>query len=323
MPKVILAHISDLHFDGRILNDRFVGIPHRLGHDKVLAFGLMTALEDVLIDCQAEGQPLRLVASGDLTRQGEDSEFAVAHSLLLSQVRLQLDPTDLLGYAISADHFSSVPGNHDQYGASGPMPGHNPAVRGVHFEDTPWHRRITEGQLTLDLFGVDTNSGHLPAGWNLGAWGDISQYEFNQLEQHLNHSRASQVTEHTVRALVMDLRLSSLGGRVPTFVGALFPGCRRRIVQICAEYEISAVLTGHTHSLLSKRLTARKRDGNTHSFYELRSPRTLVAHRNASNGFLAHEITDVADNLRWRAWWYVWKSGGFDRQPQPVADFPI
>jgi 3',5'-cyclic AMP phosphodiesterase CpdA len=94
MPKIILIHISDLHFDSRILNDQFIGIPHRLGHDKELAFGLMTALEDVPFHYQAQ-EPAEVVASGDLTRVGEESEFAVAHTPLLSAARLQLtDPND-------------------------------------------------------------------------------------------------------------------------------------------------------------------------------------------------------------------------------------
>src|SRR6476620_4690041 len=106
MGKIVLAHISDLHFSARILNDKFSGIPHRIGHDKVLAFGLMTALEDVPSHCQTT-EPLNGVVSGDLTRAGTESEFAVAHTLLLSNARLTLvSPPELLGYSIVPNRFA-------------------------------------------------------------------------------------------------------------------------------------------------------------------------------------------------------------------------
>jgi 3',5'-cyclic AMP phosphodiesterase CpdA len=242
MAKIILAHISDLHFDSRILNDRFIGVPHRLGHDKVLSFALMTALEEVPSDCQVQVQgPIDVVVSGDLTRVGDESEFAVAHTLLLSAARLQLiDPNDLLGYKIAADRFASVPGNHDQYGARGwPMPAYNPALRGVHFEDTPWHHTITEasGHLILDLFGVDTNSGRLPGfGLNILAWGDISRQQLIDLERLLTRAPAVSAGQR-MRALVMHHSLSYRGGAGAIIgLAALSPRSRREIRRICAEY---------------------------------------------------------------------------------------
>ena len=72
MGKIILAHISDLHFGSPILNDQFSGIPHRIGHDKVLAFGLMSALEDLPVHCQTNEQ-VNVLVSGDLTRVGDEA----------------------------------------------------------------------------------------------------------------------------------------------------------------------------------------------------------------------------------------------------------
>jgi 3',5'-cyclic AMP phosphodiesterase CpdA len=295
MGKIILAQISDLHFDENILNDRFNRVPGREGHDKVLAFGLMPALEGIPIDCQTT-EPLHVVVSGDLTRTGEASEFAVAHTLLLSTVRLNLlPPPDLLGYGTPEDRFMSVPGNHDQYGA-GPMAAFNPTLSGVHFDATPWHRRIRDstGELTLDLFGIDSNSGRIPAppGLNLLAWGQVADLELNSLENLLRRTPHAP-TGQTIRALVMHHSLSYFGG-VPgalLWMGALLSRSKRRLRHMCATYGISAVLTGHTHDLFCKELVSNSGGGVPHVFWELRSPSTLIGPvYNHVHGFLVHEL---------------------------------
>jgi 3',5'-cyclic AMP phosphodiesterase CpdA len=326
MGKIVLAHISDLHFASRILNDRFTGIPHRIGHDKVLALGLTTALEDLPIHSQIN-DPINVVVSGDLTRAGSESEFAVAHTLLRSTARLtQVAPPDLLGYAVRDDQYASVPGNHDQYGA-GFMAAQNPAVTGVHFEVTPWHRRFEDSndQVTLDLFGIDTNSGFIPApqGGNFLAWGGISTQQFTQLEHLLNTNPP--VPGRTVRALMMHHSLSYLGGTVGSLIwmSALLPLSRTRLRRICANHGIAAILTGHTHTLLCKQLQARTAGGAQRTFWELRSWSTLVGPRKL-NGFLAHEIANrPGGGVSWETYAYPWRSGSFRRQAQAVASFIV
>jgi 3',5'-cyclic AMP phosphodiesterase CpdA len=326
MGKIVLAHISDLHFGSRILNDRFTGIPHRIGHDKVLALGLMTALEDLPLQCQTT-EPLNVVASGDLTRAGNDSEFAVAHTLLLSTARLTLvAPPDLLGYDIAEDRFYSVPGNHDQYGA-GFMATYSSALSGIHFEVTPWYRRIVDSnnEVTLDLFGIDTNTGFVPTppSWNVAAWGAISNQQLTQLEALLIANPP--VQGRTVRALVMHHSLSYFGGGVGVLIwtNAILPPSRLRLRRICADHGIAAILTGHTHSILCKQLNARSSQGARHSFWELRSPSTLVGPRGI-NGFLAHEITNQAGGrVSWNTYSYPWRSRAFHRRAQQVATFVV
>jgi len=326
MGKIVLAHLSDLHFASRILNDRFTGIPHRIGHDKVLAFGLMSALEDLPMHFQTS-ELINVVVSGDLTRIGSESEFAVAHTLLRSSARLtQVPPPDLLGYSIPDDQFTSVPGNHDQYGA-GFMAAQNPALTGVHFEVTPWHRRLVDSndQVTLDLFAIDTNSGFIPApqGGNFLAWGAISAQQFTQLEALLNANPP--VRGRTVRALMMHHSLSYFGGAVGSLLwtSALLPPSRQRLRRICANHEISAILTGHTHTILCKRLSARTSGGTRRAFWELRSWSTLVGPRKI-NGFLAHEISNNRDGgVSWSTYAYRWRSGSFRRAAQAVASFTV
>jgi 3',5'-cyclic AMP phosphodiesterase CpdA len=324
MGKIVLAHISDLHFGSRILNDRFHGIPHRIGHDKVLAFGLMNALENLPMDCQTN-EPVNVLVSGDLTRVGDESEFAVGHTLLRSTVRLtQVPPPDFLGYSIADDQFASVPGNHDQYGA-GFMAALNPALTGIHFEITPWHRQFTDpsGDVILDLFGIDTNSGVIPApqGGNLLAWGAISSQQLTDLEALLNDNPP--VPGRTVRALLMHHSLSYFGGGVGSLIwtGAILPPSRTKLRRICADHRIAAILTGHTHTMLCKRLPARASNGAPHTFWELRSWSTLVGPRKI-NGFLAHKISNrPGGGVSWEVYAYPWGSGSFQRRSQPVAGF--
>jgi 3',5'-cyclic AMP phosphodiesterase CpdA len=326
MGKIVLAHISDLHFGSRILNDRFTGIPHRIGHDKVLALGLMTALEDLPVHSQIN-DPINVVVSGDLTRAGSESEFAVAHTLLRSTARLtQVAPPDFLGYSIADDQFASVPGNHDQYGA-GFMATQNPAVTGVHFEVTPWHRRFIDSndQVTLDLFGIDTNSGFIlvPQGGNVLAWGGISSQQFTQLENLLIANLP--VQGRTVRALMMHHSLSYRSGTVGALVwmSALLPFSKLRLERICANHGIAAILTGHTHTMLCKQLQARTTGGTQRTFWELRSWSTLVGPRKI-NGFLAHEISNnPRGGVSWDTYAYPWRSGSFRRQAQAVASFVV
>jgi 3',5'-cyclic AMP phosphodiesterase CpdA len=326
MGKIILAHLSDLHFGARILNDRFTGVPHRIGHDKVLALALTTALEDVPFHCKT-ADPINVIVSGDLTSEGNESEFAVAHTLLLASTRLTLvSPPDLLGYTIPEGQFASVPGNHDQFGA-GFMAAYNPSLSGVHFEVTPWHRRIIDSSsgITLDLFGLDTNSGFIPAppSWNVAAWGSISNQQLSDLERLLN--TLAPVSGPTIRALVMHHSLSYFGGAVGAFVwmNGILPPSRQRIRRICADYDIAAILSGHTHNILCKQLRARSSKNALHSFWELRSKSTLVGPR-GNNGFLVHEISDQSGGrVSWDTYSYSWKSPSFQRDPQKAATFII
>jgi Calcineurin-like phosphoesterase len=231
-----------------------------------------------------------------------------------------------LGYSIADDQFASIPGNHDQYGA-GFMAAQNPALTGVHFEVTPWYPRFIDSndQVTLDLFGIDTNSGFIPApqGGNFLAWGAISNQQFTQLENLLIANPP--VQGRTVRAIIMHHSLSYLGGAVGSLIwtSALLPPSRQRLRRICANHGIAALLTGHTHTVLYKQLHARATGGARHPFWELRSWSTLVGPRKI-NGFLAHEISNrPGGGVSWDTYAYLWRSGSFRRQPHAVASFVV
>jgi hypothetical protein len=287
---------------------------------------LMTALEDLPVHCQTT-ELVNVLVSGDLTRVGNESEFAVAHTLLRSSARLTLvPPPDLLGYSVADDQFASVPGNHDQYGA-GFMAALNPALTGVHFEVTTWHRRFVDSndEVTLDLFGIDTNSGFIPAppGWNLPAWGAISNQQLTQLENLLNANPP--VQGPTVRALMMHHSLSYFGGPVGSLIwtSAILPFSRPRLRMICANHGVAAILTGHTHTMLCKPLQARSSGGARHTFWELRCWSTLVGPRKI-NGFLAHEISNrPGGGVSWDTYAYPWRSGSFRRQALKAATFVV
>jgi hypothetical protein len=200
----------------------------------------------------------------------------------------------------------------------------NPNVRGTHFRKTPWRRVWTAAGLELELYGLDSNAGLDPRRRNAKAIGrlDLSPNgEVNRLVRLLKRSDRRPLGQGTIRAraLVMHHSLGFAGGITGFCV--LEDASKKRVFEVCEQYRIAAVLTGHTHDFFLKPFPFP----SSGDVWELRSASTLQwpAKRQPEPGFLAHKVWLDAGRARWQAWRYYWKGTAFvpkDRQ-NPCADF--
>ena len=264
MGRILLVHFSDLHMGSKLLGSHHWGwISGLSGHSFLLCQHLETAFFDRLRPDTVPtdfnlgpDEELHFALSGDLTRVGSPNDFYLAYQWLLGS-RTRRDPVNTpqpLGLQIPKDNLHSVPGNHDQW--NGISPGmtnflHKPDAYNANltptwFKPTPWHVAIPspDGDFTLDLFGVDSNSGLDGEIGNLFAEGSISGQQFVALENLLIQSQQDKRQPH-LRAIVCH---HSFYGRFPTL--CLRDPSVKALTALAQGYDVAAILTGHLHSVI-------------------------------------------------------------------------
>jgi hypothetical protein len=325
---IVFAHISDTHF-GEVLANRSAGrVVHQDPHLVALCLGLQTSLDSVRAAWGlAQGDPLPVVHSGDLTLSGSSEEFAVAQACLRSRMRIKRTLLGgFLGLGLSDDKFACVPGNHDHWqGLRGAVnyamgvPGFTPGMCPTQFRQTPWvksWREMTDPQeLTLELYGIDSSSGLDPRKASRWAKGSISSGELNRLEQLLSKS-ASKGSGSVVRAVVCHHSLSyqaGFWGGKTWQNGELDGHSKAELLRLCATYRVAAILTGHTHDFQVQKFPLHNTDGSTSEVHELRCASTLAGGPGAGkNGFWVHRIgIDDQGQRCWRGWRHDWNGSAF------------
>lgn len=322
-PDVVLVHISDLHFAREIhppgLRGRGAVHPGQPGllqgfypHDLGACRELGNAVRSLFLSYPSSMRVL--VASGDLTVSGDDSELALALSFLKRDVAISWHGQIGLRADTELDLFVATPGNHDHWrGRLAPAflarTGPSSGIHGTYFPThprRPWfHRVIKAGPpgtgFQLQLMGVDSSGGSavqwaargaLPA----GAIADLKSSIATADQEAVREKRA------VARILVTHHSLSP-GGGPKGALHAFDTQSATELGNFLSTHRVHAVLTGHTHS-------PELSPTNVRPFgVELRSGTTLQARRPPAlpdNAFLIHRIAFDQQDL-------VLKSAAFVR----------
>jgi 3',5'-cyclic AMP phosphodiesterase CpdA len=310
------AHISDLHFSDVFANVDNGTTKHQDPHHLELCQRLEGALRDARAWLRmGEKDVLPVVCSGDLTLVGGVEEFAVAHAFLRDSVRMTRQmPADYFGLATPDNLIGSVPGNHDQWrGRHGTLnffkgvPPYTPSLAGRHFRSTPWWKewKAPDDSKRLQLFGVDSNSGHSPRGrFSHFQRGSISDKQFKRLENDL---ATTPRPPGCARAIVCH-HSPSYRSWIPA-VNRMDRRSQKELRRLAALHGVNAILTGHTHDFTWKNIAA---NGDP-EFWELRAPST-TATQQKDNGFFIHQIKPLpGDRWEWYVWQYLWNGAAFAR----------
>jgi len=246
-----------------------------------------------------------LVASGDLTLTGDDSEFVMALTYLRG--RLQRDWSGVLGIGPYIRETFTVPGNHDHWysstmrGFRNPTRGISP-IHGTYFRGPVghswWHESLEEGSIQLQLMGIDSRD---PASGSLAARGYIDSTSLAALGHDINQADifARQKSLFPVRVLVVHHSPQHRG--IFKWLNEIDHGSRQLLDQFCQRHSIHFVLTGHVHDPLVPA------PGTPHTYgMELRCGTTLQGApprklpSKSGNVFLLHAIYEDSGSVEWR-----------------------
>lgn len=335
---IYFAHISDLHFGATLANRSPSWVPMQHAHDLVKCLALPAAFDTAreLLDVPLEIDDLPIVVSGDLSVSGTAQELAVAHAFVRGRFPINRIPgtTDFMGLgAASPYEVAAIPGNHDHWdGSRITLPPHNPALYEEQFRATPWRKTWNSANngLSLELYGVDSNSG-----WALGeaspserraagalARGRIADWQFDALEGLLK--AAGPRESRTVRAFSCHHSLAYGGNTLKR--AELDQSSKDRLLDLAAEYEVSAVMTGHTHDPVASHFQRGDSKGRFRSCYELRAGCAVGFKDGATDeiGFLAHRVGFIGGKLMWESQRLSWNGTRYVPFHQtPWHSFPI
>jgi hypothetical protein len=141
------------------------------------------------------------------------------------------------------------------------------------------------------------------------AKGHISDQEFERLTELLEAKKeAVYENAHVVRAFVVHHPLSLR--RHNPFIKALYPASVRRLLELADEFDVFAVLDGHTHRFHYASYNVPR--GGGRQLHELRSATTFQGPaRDRTQGFIAHQLLAEDGHLVWKAWQYKFDGSGF------------
>lgn len=256
-PAFMIVHVSDLHFGaemypawtrtGAPLRPRtppsaafLPGMHGAFPHDPGACRELQNEIQSRIL--LRNPRQVVVVASGDLTALGDDSEFALALTFLRS--RVQTSWHSGLGLGPYAHDVRVVPGNHDH--ALGRLRSHlvqrAAPLHGIYVHDGPeWSRTYTEDGLVLEVFGLDTCSS---PGRQWLARGGVADTAMGALGRKMDEAddarRLASASEPWLRLLVC--HHSPSGG--PSIAADLAGAIR----SMCAQRGVHFVLSGHTHA---------------------------------------------------------------------------
>lgn len=332
---IVLAHISDLHFGEVLANNLFSfrsRVLHYPPHDFTLCLDFPNALEYIRVDLLdlADEEIINLVLSGDMTATGTDTEFAVAHAMLRSRLRIRREGlARYAGFSIADDQLGAVPGNHDHFNGlrfmSRPR-AYTPSIFPNHFRQTPWVKewRSLSGKLVLEIHGIDSNSGLQAKRTNLRAKGAFSTTELDALEENLKRSDARTKDPEVlrVRALVTHHSLMYAGVGAAFGSVALEDASRDRLLEIATQYKIPVIMTGHTHDSNYHPHPVTDPDGILSEVWELRSATTFQGPAQPNKqGFWCHLVWLSDEGPRWYGWRFHWAANRFEiRRLRPDVD---
>jgi hypothetical protein len=315
--QVVFAQISDLHFGAKLIEPFDASF-----HNPALCLNLPRALKTArsVTDLQSN-QPLHIVVTGDLTNNGGQDQFAVAHTFLHDRIRLKVAPALQFMGVGSHEYLVTIPGNHDHW--DGNVWRHSmaftPAIAGLHFQATPWRYqwKSPSAKVRVSLFGVDSSSGLSPYATNRLAKGKISQDELKTLRDLLDEdvADAKKSGVEPVRTILCHHSISYYDekyvlGPLRLEANELDLGSRLSLVSLAAEYGVRAILTGDSHRAYDGSLDDFN-STNSQAPYEIRSSATLTRESTETPGFWVHHIKQSTGVPSWIATRFDWTGQEF------------
>ena len=319
MPKppdqIFLLQISDPHIGTSLMpaRDTYRSGP-RAGYNPH-EHRLLVPLENAIRDARKLSQmppehDLPVVISGDLTQSGLENDYATALAIFHERWQWRYGANSRwIGFAWPREQMMMVPGNHDHWRHKTHQTAYSRGLSPDWFEPTPWRRTLqsTQGGFSLELFGVDSNSGledptARPGKKNLFARGLISDYELSTLEAMLQETTPG---PERIRTLVCHHAFSTAGG----FLSAkpLEAESRSALVALAARHGVAVVLTGHTHSFHEQDWQQDPNDDGSWVLKELRCATTLQAKKRKEAGLQGFRFHRIARSENGGTEWTAWK----------------
>jgi len=257
-----LLHISDLHFGDRFdgrgseqlsaklppLLSRFSHFDGLLGHH----YKALTALHDFCRVFWEQKPEYMLVVTGDLTANGSELQFDLAHGFLGSEC-----PESAFNLGLGYDNWmnTSIPGNHDQWPGSNRVLGRPTAGLAKYFQTSfpvVGPRFELRRGLSLRFLFVDSDADVGPFGYNrFFARGDFVS-QLSKLRDLLPPPEAGEV-----RILVIHHSLMPTppeGDAADPTRQNMFPPAlaitnqsRNVVNRFVIEFDIRVILCGHHH----------------------------------------------------------------------------
>lgn len=342
---IAFAHLSDTHFGPALANQGAGPVPGQQPHHAVKCLALPAALDAAWDAMQLpdDAAALPVVVSGDLTVSGATEELAVAQAYLGGRFPIARlpGPAFEMGLGTSPRRpVLTIPGNHDHWdGQRITMGAYNSALYPGDFDPTPWRQTLAsaDGALTLELVGVDSNSGWQPgpgrpllAGMQARmAQGMLTPSQiatvrawYRQRQQRPAAAAPTAEQPSLVRALLCHHSLAYQGGISGRL--AMDANSRQILLHLCAEFRVSALLTGHTHDAHHHRHNTPDPQGQWVACEELRCAHSVGFGKRKPTqpaeevGFLTHRLQRLPEGrVRWDTWRWVWKTRGYE--PDPIG----
>lgn len=324
------VHISDLHI-GRLdpaSGDAAISTPVQIGLDNFPLFdGLLghhaialQDLEQLIEDLRGSDQHFRLLATGDLSRDGDLHDLLLARTYLEQEIDLNPPAGNFSGLH-AGSRLLAIPGNHDHWA------GHpTPIGKGASQFSAALPRALPAthsfplgryGHM-LRLIEVDSDADVPPnsAQRTLARGNFLSQ--LHKLDAMLAPRPAQEL-----RVLAIHHARTWLG-----FTLGMADSAKRELDRFLEQHQVAVILCGHTHLPSTRRHYPGTRvcwecgAGTTTQFdtvpfkwrLRLRRP-TLVAPQ--ANTLLLHRIYGLAGRLDWEATTYVRSATGFNPLTPP------
>lgn len=347
--KVYLGHLSDLHIGGNAYKNRIHTrnwwVVKHLQSDNPHDDDLASALSDVWSGPRSIRNRFKIprevaipvAISGDLTRRGFNSDFELAKQYVEAAwltPKGQIRGSGLRLGRIESGNYIAIPGNHDQWDGRpywfAPVAFHPFPFRRWFPQDNarPMVMQSPDRTLVVEVYSVDSNSGHIGKVFRPAQGGSISRHEFARLRRSFDRS-STRKEQKRVRVILCHHGFDSLQ-KTP---GPLDASSRETLIELAAEKEVAVILTGHTHYADWKKYASK--DGT--DVWEIRASTPLQAPKKPppksvpsaprpqqvgavtrSHSFWVHEIAKLDHGSAvWRAHMFQWGVTGpaFDNFP--------
>jgi hypothetical protein len=303
-----LLHISDLHIgsldpstgDATISPTVQIGLDNfpLLGHHAV---GLR-ALAEFVADLRSRDEQFQILVTGDLSRNGDADELALAGRFFESEIDLIPPNGDYVGLN-AAGKIIAIPGNHDHW-AGLPVPIGATPTNFYHYfiRSLPATRSFPLGKHghELTLIELDSDADVRPNSiqrtWARGSF-------CSQLK--LLDTMLAARKEREIRALVIHHARTCT-----SFSLAMSSATMQALDRFLQQHQITVILCGHTHKASVRRHYAGTREcwecgaGSTTQFdvvprkwrLRLRKPNAISPQPNA---LMLHRIFDKDGRLEW------------------------
>ena len=335
-PLATLLHISDLHI-GSIdptTGDAAISPAVQLGLDNFPLFdGLLghraRALRDLagfVEGLRASDEQFQILVTGDLSRNGDAHELALARRYFESEIDLSPPNGRYVGLYTGGNTLT-IPGNHDHWAGKSLPIGATPSNYFHYFiRSLPAIRSIPLGSKghVLTLIDIDSDADVPPNSIQRA----FARGSFRSQLLTLDKGLAPQ-GELEVRVLVVH--------HAPTWTSfglAMTASTKRELDRFLLQHGIRVILCGHTHEASMRRHYAGSREcwecgaGSATQFdtvplkWQRRLRRQAKAILNP-NSLMLHRIFDVDGRLEWLATTYIrTRTRGF-RATYPPRQFAL